>query len=85
MDCLKDLPFICRLSRREPEGSGSSESGSFPTLDHKETVSEAEKDAYVVQGIGERRFHRCPSDRSGPEERRFMYLDPAVGRPERRV
>jgi hypothetical protein len=69
----------------ESEGSVSAAPGSLPPLQHKETVSEAKKDAYVAQGIDEERFHRCPSGRSGPEERWFMYFDPAVGGPERRV
>ena len=69
----------------ESGGSVSAAPGSLPPLEHKETLSEAKKDAYVAQGIDEERFHRCPSGRSGPEERRFMYFDPAVGGPERRV
>ena len=69
----------------ESEGSASAAPGSLPPLEHKGTLSEAKKDAYVAQGIDEERFHRCPSGRSGPEERRFMYFDPAVGGPERRV
>ena len=69
----------------ESEGSVSAAPGSLPPPEHKETLSEAKKDAYVAQGIDEERFHRCPSGRNGPEERRFMYFDPAVGGPERRV
>ena len=69
----------------KPESSETTAPGALPPLQHKETVSEAKKDAYVAQGIDEERFHRCPSGRSGPEERRFMYFDPAVGGPERRV
>ena len=69
----------------KPESSETTAPGALPPLQHEETVSEAKKDAYVAQGTDEERFHRCPSGRSGPEERRFMYFDPAVGGPERRV
>lgn len=69
----------------EPESSRSPAPGPLPCLEHKETVSEAKKDAYVAQGMGEERFHRCPSGRGGSEEVRFMYFDPDIGGPTRRV
>ncbi|PSR04113.1 MAG: hypothetical protein BRD54_02490, partial [Bacteroidetes bacterium SW_8_64_56] len=72
-------------SEGSPKGNRPTAPGSLPPLEHKETLSEAKKDQYVAQGTSEERFHRCPSGRSGPEERRFMYFDPAVGGPERRV
>jgi hypothetical protein len=67
-------------------GPTNKESTKSPlaSLEHKETVSEEKKDAYVAQGVGEDRFHRCPSGQAGPEERRFMYFDPDVGGPARR-
>jgi hypothetical protein len=84
-------------SLSEPEDNGSIVPGSLPPLQHKETVSEAKKDSYVAQGADEDQFHRCPSGNASerapgrtsrgdrPEERRFMYFDPDVGGPERRV
>ncbi len=69
----------------KPEGKSSEALGTLPPLEHKETLSEAKKDAYVAQGISEKRFHRCPSGRCGPDEVRFMYFDPEVGGPTRRV
>jgi hypothetical protein len=65
----------------DPESIG----GSLPPLEHQETVSEEKKDVYVAQGVGEDRFHRCPSRQAGPEERRFMYFAPGEGGPTRRV
>jgi hypothetical protein len=50
--------------------------------DHKETVSEEEKKIYTNRGVPKERFHRCPSNGS---EVRFMYFDPNVGEPKRRV
>jgi hypothetical protein len=72
-------------SLSEPEDNGSIVPGSLPPLQHKETVSETEKDQYVAQGISEKQFHRCLSDQSSPDEPRFMYFDPDVGGPDRRV
>jgi hypothetical protein len=69
----------------ELEGSETAVPGSLPPLEHKETVSEAKKDAYVAQGTGEERFHRCPSGRDNSGERRYMYFDPEVGGPKRRT
>jgi len=78
-------------------GRSAAASGSLPPLEHKEIVSEAKKDRYVSQGVSEERFHRCPASKAsrqasrgisrvdGPAERRFMYFDPEVGGPERRV
>jgi hypothetical protein len=69
----------------EPEGSGAAVPGSLPALEHKETLSEAKKDEYVAQGLDETRFHRCPSGRGQQGEARYMYFDPSIGGPERRV
>lgn len=69
----------------EPERRASTATGTLPPLEHKDTLSEAKKDAYVVQGIGEEHFHRCPSGRGGPNKLRFMYFDPDVGGPTPRV
>jgi hypothetical protein len=68
-----------------PEGSETAAPGPLPPLEHKETLSEARRDEYVARGISEERFHRCPSGRENPDERRFMYFDPEVGEPTRRV
>ena len=67
------------------DGLGEAPKGGLPALKHKETVSEAKKDAYVAQGTGEERFHRCPSGRDNSGERRYMYFDPEVGGPKRRT
>jgi hypothetical protein len=50
-------------------------------LEHKETVSEAEKEGYTAQGIPEDRFHRCLSGPSGGKGPQYMYFDPEVGEP----
>ncbi|MCS4048044.1 hypothetical protein GGQ04_003201 [Salinibacter ruber] len=68
------------------EPSGEEEPGEAlkegpPALKHKETVSEAKKDAYVAQGVGEDRFHRCLSRSGGGNGPRYMYFDPEVGEP----
>jgi hypothetical protein len=63
--------------------NGSSAPGSLPPLEHKETVSETEKDQYVAQGTSEDRFHRCLSGQGHPDERRFMYFAPRSGGPTR--
>jgi hypothetical protein len=59
--------------------------GSLPPLEHKETLSEAKKDAYVAQGTDEERFHRCLAGGDGPSDPRFMYFDPNVGGPTPRT
>jgi hypothetical protein len=70
---------------------GQSEEGSaggpgrMALPDHKETVSEAKKDAYLAQGVSEDRFHRCLSSSSPASEPQFMYFSPEEGGPERRV
>ena len=69
----------------KPKGSEPAAPGSLPPLEHKDTVSEAKKDAYVTQGTSEEQFHRCPSGRGGLDERQFMYFDPEIGGPTRRV
>ncbi|MCS4185033.1 replication protein [Salinibacter ruber] len=66
------------------DGPGEAPKDGLPALKHKETVSEAKKEACVAQGISEERFHRCLSGRSEPRERQFMYFDPEVGEPSRR-
>lgn len=74
------------LSPSDSDTPGStSTSGSLPPLEHKETVSEAKKDAYVAQGIDESRFHRCLSGGRATGEPRFMYFDPSVGTPTSRT
>ena len=69
----------------KPESSETTAPGALPPLQHKETVSEAKKDAYVARGTSEERFHRCLSGRGHPDEHRFMYFAPERGEPERRV
>lgn len=49
--------------------------------EHKEIVSEEEKEAYINRGVPEERFHRCLSSEKGA---RFMYLDHDEG-PAQRV
>ncbi|MFB6280376.1 MAG: hypothetical protein ABEK75_12790 [Salinibacter sp.] len=71
-------------SEGTPDGKSASH-GSLPPLEHKETLSEVKKDAYVAQGIGKNRFHRCPPSRDRPDEPRFMYFDPEVGGPAPRT
>jgi hypothetical protein len=75
--------YALHPSEEESPG-GTSKEGSLPPLEHKETVSEAEKEEYTAQGIPEDRFHRCLSNasRDGP---RHMYFDPEAGGPTRRV
>ena len=68
-----------------PNGSRPTAPGSLPALEHKDTVSEAKKDAYVAQGMSVERFHRCLSGRSGLDERQFMCFGPDVGGPDRRT
>jgi hypothetical protein len=50
-------------------------------LEHKETVSRAEKEEYTAQGIPKDRFHRCLSGPSGGNGPQYMYFDPEVGEP----
>ncbi|MCS3662044.1 hypothetical protein GGP68_003482 [Salinibacter ruber] len=50
-------------------------------MEHKETVSQAEKEEYTAQGIPEDRFHRCLSGSGGRSGPRHMYFDPEVGEP----
>jgi hypothetical protein len=66
-------------------GPGEAPKDGPPVLKHKETVSEAKKDAYVAQGIGEDRFHRCLSGNGTGGEPQFMYFAPEEGGPERRI
>lgn len=69
----------------ENTGRSPEKQGSLPPLEHKQTLSEAKKDAYVAQGVGKDRFHRCPPSRDRPDEPRFMYFDPEVGGPATRT
>jgi hypothetical protein len=74
------------VPRLDSEAAGSvPEGGALPPLEHKETVSEAEKDEYVAQGIPEKQFHRCLSGTSGKDGPRHMYFDPEAGGPTRRA
>jgi hypothetical protein len=72
-----------------PAGGASTGSpsacGTLSSLEHKETVSEAEKDEYIAQGVSEERFHRCLSGRGGGRGPQYMYFDPEAGGPTRRV
>ncbi len=68
----------------QPSGKEKSEETpkeGIPVLKHKETVSEAKKDAYVAQGVGEDRFHRCLSGNRTATGPQFMYFDPEAGGP----
>ena len=67
------------------DGLGEAPKGGLPALKHKETVSEAKKEACVAQGIPEERFHRCLSGSGAGGEPQFMYFDPEVGRPTSRT
>ncbi|MCS3856463.1 hypothetical protein GGP78_003166 [Salinibacter ruber] len=72
----------------EPSGEerpGEAPKEGPPGLKHKETVSEAKKDAYVAQGVGEDRFHRCLSGSGAGDEPQFMYFNPEVGGPTSRT
>lgn len=62
-----------------------STTSALPPPDHKQTVSEAEKDAYVRRGVDEQQFHRCLTGGDGPNNPRFMYFDPNVGGPTPRT
>ncbi len=66
------------------EPSSSSMGGTLPPLEHKQTVSESEKEAYIAQGIDEDRFHRCLSGRDDTTGPRFMYFAPDTGGPSAR-
>lgn len=74
---------------KAPAGGASagppSACGTLSSLEHKETVSEAEKDEYIAQGVSEERFHRCLSGRGGGRGPQYMYFDPEAGGPTRRV
>ncbi|WP_103017700.1 hypothetical protein [Salinibacter ruber] len=74
---------------KAPAGGASAGSpsscGTLSSLEHKETVSEAEKDEYIAQGVSEERFHRCLSGRGGGRGPQYMYFDPEAGGPTRRV
>ncbi|WP_263811034.1 replication protein [Salinibacter pepae] len=72
--------YALQPSGEENPGEPSKES-SLPPLEHKETVSEAEKEGYTAQGIPEDRFHRCLSGPSGGNGPQYMYFDPEVGEP----
>ena len=82
-------PSVDDPGASERESGNASTPGSLPPLEHKEIVSEAKKDRYVGQGVSEGRFQRCLSERASgedrPAERRFMYFDPEMGGPDRRV
>lgn len=65
----------------EESPGGPQKNSSLPPLEHKETVSEAEKEEYTAQGIPEDRFHRCLSGPSGGKGPQYMYFDPEVGEP----
>ncbi|MCS3827540.1 hypothetical protein GGP85_003010 [Salinibacter ruber] len=69
----------------EPSGEEGTGSAKQPVPGHKETLSEAKKEACVAQGIPEERFHRCLSPSSSSSEPQFMYFAPEEGGPERRV
>ncbi|MCS4103168.1 replication protein [Salinibacter ruber] len=60
---------------------GPSKESSLPSLEHKETVSRAEKEEYTAQGIPKDRFHRCLSGPSGGNGPQYMYFDPEIGEP----
>jgi hypothetical protein len=66
------------------ESSLSSSTGSLPPLEHKQTISESEKESYVAQGVSEERFHRCLSGRKDATGPRFMYFAPDSGGPSAR-
>jgi len=68
-----------------PEGRTAEESGPRPTPGHKETLSEAKKDAFVAEGLDEERFHRCLSPDGGSSAPQFMYFDPNLGGPTSRT
>lgn len=68
-----------------PDSPSASTTSALPPLDHKQTVSEAEKDAYVRRGVDEEQFHRCLTGGDGPNDPRFMYFDPNVGEPTPRI
>jgi hypothetical protein len=67
------------------ERPGEAPKGGLPALKHKETVSEAKKEACVARGIPEERFHRCLSGSGAGGEPQFMYFAPDEGGPTRRV
>jgi hypothetical protein len=74
------------LPSSDPDTPGSaSTNGSLPPLEHKETLSEAKKDAYVAQGIDESCFHRCLSGERSVSDPQFMYFDPNAGNPTPRT
>jgi hypothetical protein len=83
-DGYADLTSSPSKSHAGDTDSTSEQAGPLPPLDHKETLSEVKKDAYVAQGIDEGRFHRCPPSQHRPDETRFMYFDPEIGEPTRR-
>ncbi len=64
---------------------GPSKESSLPSLEHKETVSRAEKEEYTAQGIPKDRFHRCLSGPSGGNGPQYMYFDPEARGPTPRV
>ncbi len=68
-------------SSGEDGPGGPSKESSLPSLEHKETVSRAEKEEYTAQGIPKDRFHRCLSGPSGGNGPRYMYFDPEIGEP----
>ncbi|MCS3639204.1 replication protein [Salinibacter ruber] len=72
--------YALQPSREESPGGPSKES-SLPSLEHKETVSRAEKEKYTAQGIPKDRFHRCLSGSSSGNGPQYMYFDPEVGEP----
>ncbi len=72
--------YALQPSGKEGPG-GPSKEGSLPSLEHKETVSRAEKEEYTAQGIPKDRFHRCLSGPSGGNGPQYMYFDPEVGEP----
>ncbi|MCS3632581.1 hypothetical protein GGP55_003199 [Salinibacter ruber] len=73
----------------QPSGENSpgrpSKESSLPSLEHKETVSRAEKEEYTAEGIPKDRFHRCLSGPSGGNGPRYMYFDPEARGPTPRV
>ena len=71
--------------RTSEDRLGPSETEPSPELEHQEVVSESEKEFHVSRGVAEEQFHRCLSREGRAEEARYMYFDPEVGGPKRRV
>lgn len=63
-----------------PNSDTPAEASKGSTPEHKQVVSEEEKEAYINQGIPKERFQRCLSEHNGPT---FMYFKPGVNKPPR--